>query len=134
MNPTEIILLTALVNVIITGLISGIAVYRIQRKIDDKFQRSAFEYQTKFTINHAKTVETLQTLYKRLSDYDESFADLISRSSLYCNSKSKENITKADCKKAWEKLVDFRTYFWNNRLFLWNDTLQLWISRARNRA
>jgi len=118
MDTTEIILLTALVNIIITGLISGIAVYRIQRKIDDGFQRSAFEHQTKFAINHAKTVETLQTLYKKLSDYYESFDYLIHRSADYCNSISKENLTKADCEKAWGKLVDFRTYYWNNRLFL----------------
>lgn len=121
METTEIILLTALVNIIVTGLIGGVVVYRIQKKIDDGFQRSAFEHQTKFAINHAKTVETLQTLYKKLSDYNEDFRYLIDRSSRYYNSKSDETITKADCEKVFEKLVDFRTYYWNNRLFLPDD-------------
>src|SRR6266540_2226555 len=86
MNPTEIILLTALVNIIITGLISGVAVYRIQRKIDSSFasklekfraglQYSNFEQQTKFAATYPKRVEALQALYEKYRTFQRAFGD-----------------------------------------------------------
>jgi hypothetical protein len=44
MNPTEIILLTALVNIVITGLISGVAVHRIRKKMENSFAEKLEEF------------------------------------------------------------------------------------------
>jgi hypothetical protein len=76
MDATVAILLTALVNIIITGLISGVAVYRIQRKIENSFAEklerfksdlaySTFEQQTKFARLHEKRVQSLEALYEK---------------------------------------------------------------------
>ena len=49
-----------IVNIILSGLIGGIVIYTIQKKIDATIQKSVFEYQTKFSRTHPKILETLE--------------------------------------------------------------------------
>jgi hypothetical protein len=60
MNTVTVIIITALINVVVTSVIGGIIVYLIQKKID----ASIFRNQTKFMRSHEKMVETLENLYK----------------------------------------------------------------------
>src|SRR5688500_12899013 len=65
MDTTEQILLITIFNIIFTGLVGGIVVYTIQKKIDATIQKSLFEHETKFSRNYEKRVEVLETLYQK---------------------------------------------------------------------
>lgn len=119
MDTTETILLTALINIIITGLISGVAVYRIQRKIDAAFQQSLFEYQTKFVQIHAKRVETLENLYKKFLLYIKTFQFDMSPEINAGLNDSSIDFSKYEEAKSYSD--DAGKYFLNNRLFLPSD-------------
>ena len=77
MDPTQAIILTTIFNVVFTSLVGGIIIYTLQKKIDATIQKSLFEHQTKFTINHTKTIETLDTLYKKFVAFYSAITDLI---------------------------------------------------------
>lgn len=80
MDTAQAIILMTIVNTIITGLVGGIVIYTVQRKIDATIQKSLFEHQTKFTRNYNKKVEVLENLYKRVSAFNDSFRNLIFQS------------------------------------------------------
>jgi len=79
MDTTETIILTTIINIIITGLVGGIIIYRIQKKIDATIQKSLFEHQTKFVRNHQKRVEALEALYNEIVSFEKlmSFQEVV---------------------------------------------------------
>lgn len=71
MNTTETIILTTIINVIITGLVGGIIIYAIQKKIDAATQKSLFEHQVKFSRAYPKTLEVLDALYQKFMTFTD---------------------------------------------------------------
>jgi len=106
LTATQIIILTSIVNVIISGLVGGVVIYVIQKKIDATIQKSLFEHQTKFARSHEKTVETLEILHQKYS--------LFAR---MCNVMIGEK--DAGRKTAvFDQLIDFWGYFLENRMYI----------------
>lgn len=122
MDTMETIILTSIVNIIITGLVGGIVIYRIQKKIDATIQKSLFEHQIKFTQIHAKRVETLEGVYQRFLV----FADTIHESIRETREKDfteKDALTRSHYvvskqEDLHEKINDFWHYSAVNRLYL----------------
>lgn len=110
---------------IITGLISGIAVYRIQRKIDSSFAEkleklkadlaySNFEQQTKFVKVYQKRIEILRDLYQKF----KVFCDTLTEWVFEIIKLKEKNISVDPMEKgliAPAKLNDFAKYFDANR-------------------
>ena len=123
----QIIILTFIVNTISTGLVGGIVIYSVQKKIDATIQKSLFEHQTKFSQIHAKRVEALEGLYQKFVLFDKAFADLALKATDYrVPSEESEIVDREAYAKVVDnevgdidlKLAEFRTYLMNNRLFL----------------
>jgi len=136
MDATQIILLTSLFNIIISGLVGGIVIYVIQKKIDATIQKSLFEHQTKFSAIHPKRMEALENLCRKFVVYQTEFRTMILNAFRvdYVDKHGKTQIKKnrgieetvkqictvvsggmLDNEK---KFTDFRTYFETNRIFL----------------
>ena len=113
MDTLSIIVLTAVINALVTGTIGGIVLYRIQKRIDNSY----YEYQTKFTINHAKSVETLKTLYQKFIAFNNALDEFISEKR-YARLKPKKNEQSQEKHNREKMLADFKDYFRENRLFL----------------
>lgn len=140
MDATQIILLTSLFNIIISGLVGGIVIYTLQKKIDATIQKSLFEHQTKFSAIHPKRMETLEILYRKYIVYQTEFKNLILNSVRvdYVDKHGKTQVRKnwgldemvkqicrvvsSGMEENDKKFVDFRTYFETNRIFLSPDT------------
>src|SRR5687767_2658400 len=98
-------IVNALPEAIVTAIITGTFVFLIQKRIENSYneklekfkaelQSSYFEHQTKFVSTHAKRVETLQTLYKKLVLYYDSFDYMVTQASYaYASKPEKINIT-----------------------------------------
>jgi hypothetical protein len=125
----------ALVQIVVTFIVGGLVIYFIQKKIDkanaqqlEKFkadlQLANFEQQAKFTSSHAKTVETLQTLYKKLALYVAGCHELIQRTSAYLYAGGEKNVSTSEYEKLSVYLTEFWAYFIENRIFLPDDTDQ----------
>ena len=128
MDATEVILLTALVNIIITGLISGVVIYRIQRKIDSSFaekiekmrsnlQLSNFEQQTKFARNHEKAVEVLETLLQKFIDFKMGFNHMVlaSQRTTFSLERAQTFLTEDDIDSKYEIFISIMDYHARNR-------------------
>lgn len=85
---TKLLIQTAVVDFLVTGILIGVLIYYIQHEIKKPFdehmeefkanlQRLNFEQQTKFVRNHEKMVETLETIYKSFSDFSTSTSKLL---------------------------------------------------------
>lgn len=106
METTEAVLLITLINIIVTGVVGGFIIYRIQKKIDATFQKSVFEYQTKYSRNYPKTLETLETLREKFAIYVRSCIRAIANEDI----NQRENILK--------NLEDFYGYFSDHRMYI----------------
>lgn len=130
MDTLSAIIVTAFINILITGIVSNLIFYRYQKRIDNLYNRQMeefrqrlayvnYEKQTKFVTTHAKRVETLRTLYKKLVLYSEGFTFMTHQVAyLYASKPDMVSMTESDYEKFGEILEDFRKYFWENRLFL----------------
>ena len=122
MDTTQAIILIFIVNTIITGLVGGIVIYTIQKKIDATIQKSLFEHQTKFARIHQKRVETLETVYRKFLNFAEGFTGSVLKALNYgiaSNEVTKINMDDfEDFDDHREEIEDCWTYFMNNRLFL----------------
>jgi len=125
------IILTALVNFMVTGLIGGLLLYRIQKRIDISFaekleqfkaslQKSSVEHQIKFSITYPKTLEILETYRKKLVHY----SNVLEKSHSTVNealSKS-EMLSDENCQRMIDEiygaLTEFYIYSQENRLYL----------------
>jgi len=132
MDTTQTIILTSIVNIILTGLVGGIVIYVVQKRIESSFTKkleefkaslaySNFEQQTRFVSAHTKRIETLQVLYKKLVLYSESYVELIWQTNRCYNSLQKTNSTPSDYERIFEKLIDFHMFHIENHLFLPDD-------------
>jgi hypothetical protein len=121
MDTTEAIILTTIVNVIITGLVGGIVIYTIQKKIDATIQKSLFEYQTKFTRNFSKTLEVLDKLHQKVLDYSSSYSVLTYHIEAQILGRKVILTDQEFEKKARETMrafFDCATFFRENRIYL----------------
>ncbi len=116
MDATQIILLTSLFNIIISGLVGGIVIYTLQKKIDATIQKSLFEHQTKFAIIHPKTLEVLETLYQKFVQCAKSFSPVLI--DVFETHRNNSQINFHKHKDLELQLHDTGKYFLNNRLFL----------------
>lgn len=131
MDTVSVIVISALVNLLMTGLVGGVIIYRFQKDIDTSYnkqmeefkinlQKISFEQQTKFVRNHEKMVETLETTYQRFSDYRleinrlllNKLTSLASGEELNLDNELRDSFTKAD------KLYE---YFVHNSIHLLQD-------------
>jgi hypothetical protein len=137
MDNMQSLILISIVNIIITGLIGGIVIYRIQRKIDSSFSRqmeefkaslqlSNYERQTKFAQLHAKRVEVLESLYQKFSGSMQTLLDWIME--IYRDYVNELEPGPDSYKKyhtdITEGLRDFYEYYSVNRLFLTDNLLK----------
>jgi hypothetical protein len=130
------IVVTAFVNIIITGIVSNLVFYRYQKRIDSAIAKSLFEHQTKFTQIHAKQVEALADLYQRFIVYKTDFNNMVAEATKleYNVDESGKGQFKTWKKEEFDKRIstvlsakiggnrkkyeDFAMYFDNNRLYL----------------
>jgi hypothetical protein len=136
MSTAETIILTAVINLIITGLVGGIVIYRIQKKIDSSFQKSLFEHQTRFSRNYTRKVEILGTLYQKYLVFADTIHQMIHESvkspeELGAASKSHYIVNKQD--ETTEQINDFWHYHQFHRLDL-TDAQAEEITQILNRS
>ncbi len=122
METTQTIILISIFNIIFTALVGGVVIYVIQKKIDATIQKSLFEYQTKFSRNYPKRVETLETLYQKLLLYIKTF-QYVMLPEINLAMKNGSPIDFSKYKEANLYSDDAGKYFLNNRLFLQADTV-----------
>jgi hypothetical protein len=115
MNPTQVIILTTIFNVIFSGLVGGIVIYTLQKKIDTTIQKSLFEHQTKFKLSYAKAAETLETLFKRFVAVRDVVSEAID---LWKRSRPEDRLLDTKMDHARELMRDFWKYYRDNRLYL----------------
>src|SRR5574341_214600 len=119
MDTTEIIILTTIFNIIMSGLIGGIVIYTLQKKIDATIQKSLFEHQTKFTRSYEKTVETLENLCKKLAVCARGFREMaVQAVSFYQDIRKELNVDVAYYENNRLQLEDFFNYLEENRYAL----------------
>ncbi len=119
MNTTiSIIILTAVINALVTGIIAGIAIYRIQKKIDHSY----FQQQTRFVKSFEKMSETLETIYKKFTEFKLGLVRYLFDVVSACESTDEPMVINTEEKyKHAGKLDDFNDYFMQNRLYLPSD-------------
>lgn len=103
MDATQTIILTTIFNLVISGLVGGIVIYTLQKKIDATIQKSLFEHQTKFARNYPKAMEGLEAFYKKYLKFAEDFKLIILEVQLSLFSSS---ILDADFKKDLSELKE----------------------------
>lgn len=120
MDTIETIILTSIVNIIITGLVGGLVIYRIQKKIDATIQKSLVEHQIKFSKIYPRTLEILETYYRKLSDCSRLSYRLGYRimESLSGENTLEDEKTIKDRDELLAAARDFRAYFQTNHIYL----------------
>jgi hypothetical protein len=118
MNPISLMILTVLANAIVTGII----VYRIQKRFEANLQNSLFEHQTKFSRNYAKRVEVLETLYQKFMVFRDAYkkSDFKLFTFFSGTLELEADDFFEDDNDQRSKLADFWHYFEANRLYLPN--------------
>lgn len=76
MDTIATIVVTAFLNIIITGIVSNFIFYRFQKKIENTFAKSMLEYQARLTRNFPKTLDTLEMLIGKYNIFKESLLQL----------------------------------------------------------
>jgi hypothetical protein len=139
MNTSEAILLSALINIIIAGLISGIAIYRIQKKIDASYQKQMeefkasldrlnFEYQVKFSRKVPKTLEVLENIYQKFIESTFAFDRFTDDIAYYVYEFDNDSEKAGDFWTSKEILASkcnqINEYFENNRIFVTDESIE----------
>src|SRR5687767_9786646 len=62
----QTIILITIINAIMTGLVGGIIIYVLRKKIDAAIQKSLFEHQIKFPKIYPKTLEVLEAYTQKV--------------------------------------------------------------------
>lgn len=114
MNEIAIIIITAFANAAVTAVISNLVFLRYKKEIENSFAQSLFEYQTKFVRNHEKTVETLDTLYKKYAALQRACRDFMNQ-----NERGGDD---PDPTKVVSCIEDMSDYFIENRIYLSTET------------
>jgi hypothetical protein len=65
MDTIATIIVTAFINIAITGIVSNLIFYRYQKRIEGEFARQKYIYETKLSKGYAKTVEILDNVYRK---------------------------------------------------------------------
>src|SRR5687767_4616927 len=116
MDTTQIIILTMIVNIIMSSLVGGIVIYVIQKKIDATIQKSLFEHQIRFSRNYTKTLEVLETCRLKFNEFSRACQQL--RKEFVMVIVSQETISEEEIKEIKNNLVEknreFVVYFEDN--------------------
>lgn len=107
----------AIATAIVTVLLTGGILFVFHKKIEELFARSLFVYQTKFSINHAKSVETLETLYKKFMIFNNAVEELIS-AKRFAETEIEDGEWNKKAVNADDLLKNFWNYYKENHLFL----------------
>ncbi len=107
----------AVATAIVTVFLTGGILFVFQERIRTALAKSLYEYQTKFSINHAKTVEALDILYKKFVKFNNAVDELIFAKK-YAKTKTEDNEWHKKAANADDLLKDFWNYYKENRLFL----------------
>jgi len=120
MDTVAVIVISALVNLLVTGLVGGIIIYRFQKEMDATYtkqmeefksslQNISFEQQVKFEKLYPKRVGTLEVLCKKYDIFSDALTGLIML---------KGTMSAKEQGEIQDKLNDFWKDYENNRLFL----------------
>jgi len=120
----------ALATAVVTILLTGGLLFLFQENIKSLFARSLFEHQTKFVLNHAKAVETLETLYQKFKILTDALETWINQVRLLFGP-GKPKIDRADYlekrKSMRAAFDDFWDYFQAHRLYLSTELIhEVW--------
>jgi uncharacterized membrane-anchored protein YhcB (DUF1043 family) len=117
-------ILTALVDLLVVGVIGGIVIYFVQQKISASIQRaiqeSLIEYQTTYSTNFPKQIEILEELIKRFSELHDSVRseamELAGSFELPWQPTAQEISNHQQL--SYVVFDDLRKYYWQNRFVL----------------
>ncbi|HKJ80295.1 MAG TPA: hypothetical protein VKA10_12200 [Prolixibacteraceae bacterium] len=113
MDTISTIFVTAFINVFITGFVSSVVFFRYQKRIEETMAKSLFEYETKFSRNHEKKVETLEELFQKYSDFRIKFNRY-----LFDGEKSIRELKDDKREIAEIQIEDIQSYFRSHRIFI----------------
>lgn len=121
MDTTAAIILMTIFNVVFTGLVGGIIVHVIQRRIDATIQKTLFEYQARFTRDFSKTLEVLENLNNRFLNFRNLFNLFVLSYRPWGEDLEEETPNpelKSKIADIYTAMMEFSSYFKSNRLFL----------------
>ena len=116
MDTIATIVVTAFINIIITGIVSNLIFLRYQKKIENTFAKSMLEYQTKFVRNHEKMVETLETIYQEYSEFRLETTNFLY--DMVAPIKSGKKVNLSDIDNATRRSDEIFGYFEKNSIYL----------------
>ena len=126
MDTTQVIILTMIVNIIISGLVGGIVIYTIQKKIDATTQKSIFEHQIKFARSFPKILEVLEA-FTQLLIQNSRRSTKVSRQIVF-RLTGEIPVDSGEFKTAKDELFEeagsLSGFILNNRLHLPDDLIQ----------
>ena len=117
-------ILTALVDLIVVGVIGGVVIYFVQQKISASIQRtiqeSLIEYQMTYSINFPKQIEVLEELIKQFSKMYESVRSesIELAASFQTPSRPTTQEILDHQRVSYALFDDLRKYYWQNRFVL----------------
>lgn len=127
MDTIAVIIITAFINIIITGIVSNLMFFRYQKKIESSFAQSLSEHQTKFERQHQKAAETLECLYKEIIVICDKYEQVVYGVAAFYRENLEYlktmnlrllGLDMRDIEYLKSKSNDFYNYFDSNRLFL----------------
>ena len=118
MNNIALIIVTAFINL----AVSNFLFLRYQKKIESTFIKSVFEYQTKFTRNHEKTVETLETIYQKFQELQVKVNRNIMNIIVSSENDLPDDEHRNELKAVFEKADNLQEYYFARRIYLEEKT------------
>ena len=120
MDTTAAIILMTIFNVVFTGLVGGIIIYVVQRRIDAAIQKTLFEYQARFTRDFSKTLEVLENLNNRFLNFRNLFNLFVLGYRPWDEDleETPNSELKSKIADIYTAMIEFSSYFKSNRLFL----------------
>jgi hypothetical protein len=136
MDTIATIIVTAFINIIITGIVTNLIFYRYQKRIEESFsekleqfrhglQKLSTEHHVKFSRNYPKTVEVLETYNQRLYEYFQICHQLHLVIIKTIRGELLESTEIQGKREEFDRVVsDFSTYLPSVRLYLPNELIK----------
>lgn len=140
MNDIALIIVTAFLNILITGVVSNLIFYRYQKKIEDSFSKSLYAYQTKFSRSYPKFLDVLEGFIYKYDRFSFSYRGLVTsirhitimdrfieNSGIVRVSDARSEIKESNLKRKQidEALKESQSYFREVRIYLPDDSVML---------
>lgn len=122
---TQSVILLSVINLIISGLISGVVIYILQKRIDSTFQKSLIDYKIRSPKLHEKRVETLETVYKKYRSFNNNVLQELGRIALISLGvgNALQNVENLEI-TLFKEINEFQNYLNEVRLFLPHDVIE----------